>query len=271
MSSTRPSGTGPARTLRRLATVAALGALVGLPLAALPASATDPASVTFSGGGLGLLLCGSKPDTSRITVPAEQRVRLTNNLGLNATLNIDGSANSTVANGETVEVQFHRGPVAIGMVPDCALNLNPKFEQLTVEVSTPAAAAPAPARSTSAAAAPRPSPSKPSAAGAAAAAGSARGGQDGSPPVPPAPGDPLFSEPAVPGVDPSAGVNLESPATVVHAGRSPQGQKLAGSTGPVDKGPIGLLAIIATVCVVGVSVGAIRAIITQRATRAEFA
>lgn len=40
---------------------------------------------------------------------------------------------------------------------------------------------------------------------------------------------------------------------------------------PTDKGPIGLLAIIATVCVVGVSVGAIRAIVGHRASRTEFA
>lgn len=133
---------------RRLAALAVLGALVGLPLAATPALAQDPgAQVTFKGGGLGLLLCGSQPDVPQINVGAESKVRLTNGLGLNATLKIDGAASATVASGETVEVQFHRGPVAIGMEPDCTLNLNQDFQQLTVEV---AAAAPAPARTSTA-------------------------------------------------------------------------------------------------------------------------
>jgi len=263
--STRPTHTRTTEFVRRLYATAAIGALVGLPLA-MPASAADPASVTFSGGGLGLLLCGSKPDTSRISVPAEQKVRLTNQLGVGATLNIDGSANSSVANGETVEVQFHRGPVSIGMVPDCPLNLNPTYEQLTVDVRQNTAVAPAPVGSTAS----RPS-AKPSTTAPSAGSGPTRGAQDGSPPVPPAPGATLFTEPTVPGAEATPGANLESPATVVHPGRSPKGQKLAGDTGPVDKGPIGLLAIIATVCVVGVSAGAIRAIITQRATRTEFA
>jgi hypothetical protein len=38
-----------------------------------------------------------------------------------------------------------------------------------------------------------------------------------------------------------------------------------------DDGPIGLLALTATVCVVGVSAGAVRALISQRANRAEWA
>jgi hypothetical protein len=263
-STTRPTRTRTTEFVRRLSATAAISALVGLPLA-MPASAADPASVTFSGGGLGLLLCGSKPDTSRISVPAEQKVRLTNQLGIDATLNIDGAANSAVANGETVEVQFHRGPVSIGMVPDCPLNLNPTYEQLTVDVKQNTAAAPAPVTSGQS----RPS-AKPSTA-APAGGGPVRGAVDGSPPVPPAPGASLFSDPTLPGAEPSGVATVESPATVVHPGRSPKGQTLAGETGPVDKGPIGLLAIIATVCVVGVSVGAIRAIITQRATRTEFA
>lgn len=250
--------------VRRLSATAAIGALVGLPLA-MPAYAQST-SVTFTGGGLGLLLCGSKPDTSRIVVPAEQKVRLTNQLGTDATLNIDGASNSTVANGETVEVQFHRGPVSIGMVPDCPLNLNPKYEQLTVDVKQNTVAVPPPANTAPARPSPKPSPNTPP-----AAAAPTRGAQETAATAPPAPGASLFSEFAMPGAEPTAGVNLESPATVVHPGRSPRGQKLAGDTGPVDKGPIGLLAIIATVCVVGVSAGAIRAIITQRASRTEFA
>ncbi|HCT80558.1 MAG TPA: hypothetical protein DGG94_17120 [Micromonosporaceae bacterium] len=244
---------------KRLATFAIVGALAGLPLAGQASADPAPgASVTFTGGGLGLLLCGSKPATSRITVGAESKVRLTNSLGMGAQLNIDGAASATVASGETVEVQFHRGPVGITMVPDCALNLNPKFEQLTVDVTAAPAAVPA-----KPATPPKPS-TKPS-------TGAPATGAPGA--LPALPTDPLFPDELanVPGGSPAPGSGtLESPATVVNPDGSPA-RKLAGESGPVDKGPIGLLAIIATVCVVGVSAGAIRAIITQRATRAEFA
>lgn len=252
----------------RLATTAVLGVLFGLPLAAAqPAQAAQEsgdAHVTFSGGGLGLLLCGSHPDVAQIRVGAESKVRLTNGLGLAATLTIDGAASAPVASGETVEVQFHRGPVTIGMEPDCALNLNRSFEQLTVEV-TPARAVPEPVRTGSGdQPSSRPSMTSPAS------------GEDGEPDdggAPPPPEDPLFSGMSDLQTDSSAvasGGSLESPATVVNPDGSPA-TRVASMTGPADKGPIGLLAIIATVCVVGVSIGAIRAIITQRASRAEFA
>jgi hypothetical protein len=38
-----------------------------------------------------------------------------------------------------------------------------------------------------------------------------------------------------------------------------------------EEGPVGLLALIATVCVLGVSIGTIRAILAQRASRAGIA
>lgn len=245
--------------LRHIAALAAAGALAVMPAVAATAAEPSP-GVSFSGGGLGLLLCGSKPDSSRITVGAETKVRLTNSLGMGAELRIDGAASATLGSGETVEVQFHRGPVSVTMVPECALNLNPKFEPLTVDVTSPPAA---PATTKPAPTAPKPSttPSK--------AAGPAPAGSPGAA-LPELPIDPLFPSgvATVPGTTADGGGSLESsPATVV-AGKNP---KNAGHNGPIDKGPIGLLAIIATVCVVGVSAGAIRAIITQRATRAEFA
>ena len=207
-----PSSICPIRTrttgvVRRLSATAAIGALLGLPLA-MPASAVDPARVTFTGGGL--LLCGSKPDTGRISVPAKRKVRLTDKPGIDAKLNI----------GETVRIQVHRGPVTIGMVRDCPLNLKPTYEQLTVDV-------------------------KP-----AAGSGPAGGANDGSPP---ALGATLFPDPAMPGVELPSGAILKAPANVVHPGRSQRGRRLAGDTGPVDKGSIGRLAIFTTGSVVTVS------------------
>jgi hypothetical protein len=91
---------------------------------------------------------------------------------------------------------------------------------------------------------------------------------------PPAlPSDPLFPDDltdAGAGTPAPEGDTLNTPPAIVVGADGNQTQRLAVDT-PLDKGPIGLLAIIATVCVVGVTAGAIRAIITQRATRVEFA
>jgi hypothetical protein len=58
-------------------------------------------------------------------------------------------------------------------------------------------------------------------------------------------------------VDAASGIGMDGAAAEALA-----------SVEPVrESGPIGLLALIATVCVVGASAGAIRAIIAQRASR----
>ncbi|MEV4412435.1 hypothetical protein [Catellatospora sp. NPDC049609] len=266
---------------RRAAAFAAAGLLAGLPLlGAHPATAAEPEAapgVSFSGGGLGLLLCGSKPATPKITVAAESKVKLTNGLGQGATLQIDGKDSASVSDGQTVEVQFHRGPVKVAMVPECLLNLNPTFEPLTVEVVSKATSAPGnPGGGQSPSSSPSKKPSsKPSPK---ASAQPNRDPQPGRTPngpeastdaeLPASPDGPLFTEPTgsgdeLPDAEESPSVSLVGPG----------GEKMdpKASTSSPDKGPIGLLAIIATVCVVGVSAGAIRAIIAQRATRAEFA
>ncbi|MEU8000622.1 hypothetical protein AB0B66_05535 [Catellatospora sp. NPDC049111] len=274
---------------RRAAAFAAAGLLAGLPLlGASPAGAAEPEAapgVSFSGGGLGLLLCGSKPATTKITVAAESKVRLTNGLGQGATLQIDGKDSADVADGETVEVQFHRGPVKVAMVPECLLNLNPTFEPLTVEVTSRSTSTPSSSGSTSgqgssnSGSTPTRKPSaKPSPTKAASQPSSSRStSRNDTPPAAsdegPEVADPTATLFPMPGDGDDDGDGVEqSPATVSVVGGD--GKTLdstrVSSTSP-DKGPIGLLAIIATVCVVGVSAGAIRAIIAQRATRAEFA
>ncbi|BCJ71793.1 hypothetical protein CS0771_13370 [Catellatospora sp. IY07-71] len=262
---------------RRAAAFAAAGLLAGLPLlGAHPAAAAEPEAapgVSFSGGGLGLLLCGSKPATAKITVAAEAKVRLTNGLGQGATLQIDGKDSAAVPDGETVEVQFHRGPVKVAMVPECLLNLNPTFEPLTVEVVNKATAAPSgggqsPTASPSKKPTTKPSP-KPASQPGRQPQSSANPGTPDSTTVPevPEPSESLFTEPTDGESEPGV---AQSPAVSLVGADGAKMDPVAGTSSP-DKGPIGLLAIIATVCVVGVSAGAIRAIIAQRATRPEFA
>ncbi len=252
--------------LKRLATMAAAGAFAGLPLA-IPASGAPGADVTFTSSGVAGLLCDSKPNTPSITVGAETRIRLTNELGASAQLKIDGSASATVADGETVEVQFHRGPVSITMAQSCLIppNTTPLMVAVTaaapppVVQPSPTRPVPAPVQTTQLS---TKTPTTPKSQQSAAAS------------LPPLPGDPLFPDQLadVVGAGTSApqGDTLKPPAASVLDAEGKQTNRIAANV-PLDKGPIGLLAIIATVCVVGVSSGAIRAIITQRATRAEFA
>jgi hypothetical protein len=260
-------------TRRRAAGLAVAGVLVALPLFGSAAlAAPDSQDVAFGGGGPGALLCSSTPATPSITVPADSKLRLTNNLGQAATLQIDGQDAASVAKGASVDVRFHRGPVLVAMAPQCPLNLNRSFKTLTVEV-TPRTAAPAPPSTPVVTGGPRAGTSQAPADGKSSprptgASATTTTGDDDEAVVPVPSGDPLFPDEisALPasGVETPAGT--EPPATVVNADGS-QVQALTGREAPVDNGPIGLLAIIATVCVVGVSAGAIRAIIAQRATR----
>jgi hypothetical protein len=75
-------------------------------------------------------------------------------------------------------------------------------------------------------------------------------------------------------IDPGDGSGMDGdPATVDQesADEAVVAGQLSRTAGSSDDGPVGLLALIATVCVVGVSAGAVRALVTQRANRAEWA
>lgn len=257
------------QSARRLAAGAAigLGFLLGLPLLAQPALAGPEAQpqVEFNGGGLGLLLCDSRPDRPSVTIRSESKVVFVNNLGQGATLQIDGENGGPVSDGQAVEVQFHRGPVAIAMVPDCLLNLggNGSYEPVTVNVtmSSPTSGSTTGSpRAVMTRTSPKPKRSAPPAAPASPAP-TDEPSLDGTI----FPLDPEASASAGPGLD-----GIEPGSTVVTPDGNPAVELASGDT-PKGKGSIGLLAIIATVCVVGVSVGAIRSIVSQRASRAEFA
>ncbi len=245
--------------LKRLMTMAAFGTMAGLSLAS-PASAGP--EVVFNATGVPGLLCGSKPSTSSITVGANANVSLTNNLGGNAELLIDGANSATVSAGQTVEVQFHRGPVSIAMKQTSCLLGDAKA--LTVQVTAPPPVTqPSPTRPApgSAPAQPKPTTKAPMA---------ATSPPPAAPALPSLPSDPLFGEDGAISGSPAAGGDIVNPPSAASVVEDQKTRNIASNT-PIDRGPIGLLAIIATVCVVGVTAGAIRAIITQRATRAEFA
>jgi hypothetical protein len=279
------------RSARRLAIDVGLGLLLGVLLPAAPGLAAPSLllgapqtqrPVEFN-GGVGPLPCGSKPDRGSVTVKSESRLVFINNIGQGATLRIDGENGGPIADGQAVEVQFRRGPVAIAMVPDCVpdLGANGFYEPVTVKVS-----------------ATRPSSSGSSGGSESAVKTWSTPGPLPSPAAAPSTDDPatvagglLFS------LEPDAGTGTVDPVTDPAADPAPSaesamdpaagpapsadptippggllaGTSTNGNDTPIDKGPIGLLTIIATVCVVGVSVGAIRAIVSQHTSRAEVA
>ncbi|MEV7228434.1 MULTISPECIES: hypothetical protein [Polymorphospora] len=225
-------------------------------------------TVVFSGDGLLGVACGAKPDVGSVTVPAESTLRVVNNTGRRARLLLDGSAQGEVAAGATADVLFRRGPVKLALKPVCVLS-----EESAVRVEVAAAVPPpqsAPGRPTAQPTTPtpgRPSPTRPveetprsTVAPRAAATPSA--GVSVTPSTAPT-STPGSEGPASGGPVPAAGLDLPPADPGDDAAAEPM-----ASVEPIrDTGPIGLLALVATVCVVGVSAGAIRAIIAQRTSR----
>lgn len=296
---TRVRVPGRRRRLARMAAAAVVGApVIGLALLAGPAASADPAgTVTFT-GGCGVLGSGlggsSSPDTERVSLPAGTELRFANQLGRAARLRLDGEAAADVPAGGTADVVFHDGPVLATMQINCLLG--EPAGAVTVEV----APAPQPEQPPSAGPA-EPDPPASSGTGTDPAGGSGSG--TGSPPfeadpdggwwpdAPPAPGgetsgsaagEPPPHGAAAPndGLSPRWGLATEpstggdsstDPATVdpQAAGGVLTGEERLSRTSGSGAGDraSGLLALVATVCLVGVSAGAIRVIISQRADR----
>ena len=274
------------RTAVRLAATAAALAAAALTVGASPVSAAGTPTVEFSGGSvLSLLVCKSQPSAPDVSVPADSRVNFVNRLGQNAFLKVDGQSVATVQPNQQVPVVFKKGPVEVAMTFDCGVGVVQQFKPVSVGVTaSPAGAAPTRGavngtpgvNKTGAAAGP--------AGAAAGAANNAMGdhassrssksphgqaGQDGTVAASDPTGDlGLEGDPSL--LDPSAAAgSVLDPSTPVDD-RVTVEQPVAAS-GPARNGPAGLLALVATVCAVGVGIAAIRAIIAQRASRASFA
>ncbi|GAA1850210.1 hypothetical protein [Asanoa iriomotensis] len=275
--------------------VAAPLAIGGAALAAEPAETNS--QVVFTGDGLLGVACGAKPSAASVTVPAESTLRVVNKTGRKAKLLLDGATRGEVASGATADVLFHRGPVELALKPDCVLA---DEKAVRVEVlappppaatgnDTPANPPTAPrggggsgtgnntgnsggsadnADNPTAAGGDRQSPERPAGDNpdAAATPGAADPGAD--PANSDEQADPDAAALAVDSfVNPDGGTGVDGATTIAGAAAEP-----LASVDPVsDSAPTGLLALIATVCVVGVSAGAIRAIIAQRASRTRAA
>ncbi|MET7418021.1 hypothetical protein [Dactylosporangium sp. NPDC005555] len=258
------------------ALVAAALTVGASPVHAAPSTPT----VEFSGGSvLSLLVCKSEPNTGSVSVPAESRVNFVNRLGQGATLKVDGKPVSTVQPNQAVPVVFKKGPVDVAMTFSCGVGVVEQFKPVSVGVTAPPAA-PAAGQGGQAG---KPASSQGPAGAAAAAANNAIASPNGRSTRKPSTNasgstgeaDGTGTEPVDPSLlgpdataSPSAAANANPSAS---ADERVYVEEPVAASGPATNAPTGLLALVATVCVVGVGIAAIRAIIAQRSSRASYA
>ena len=270
------------RTAVRLAATAAALVAVALTVGASPVSAAPATpTVEFTGGSvLSLLVCKSEPSTGSVSVPADSKVNFVNRLGQDAELRVDGRSVADVPANQQVPVQFKKGPVEVAMTFECGAGVVQRFDPVSVGVTgEPAAAVPNAAKPAPTTKAPAPPNNGPAGAAAGAANGVITGKTSSparstkTPRAQETPGtDELGTEPADPSLlNPSATplAGEVAPSTPVDDRVLVEPAVMA--SGPARSGPAGLLALVATVCVVGVGIAAIRAIIAQRSSRTSFA
>jgi hypothetical protein len=269
------------------AAVAAAAIGAGSTIGAAPAYATAGQTVNFTGGSvLNVLVCKSEPSPARLSVPAESRVMFVNRLGQTATLRVDGQAVSNVGANQAVPVVFHYGPVSVSMTFSCGASVAERFSAATVAVQAPPRPAAPNVPNT------RPAVGAPSGGGAATtihnASGMSRagavGGRQAASPGQNAPGTSGASPTAgpvdpgaidVPSADPSAlavdPITGETATGAAAADTAVAVEPLVPASGAPQDGASGLLALLAAVCAVGVTIAATRAIISRRTIQARLA
>lgn len=259
-------------------TVAVLGLggamLLGAPFASA-AETADANTMSFSGGcGLiGLLAPTSKPDPKTLEVAEGTEMSFVNKLGSKAILHI-GATTVDIDSGATKKITLEDKSVEVAMIPKCVLEhgIFENMQKATITVKgnpdTPDPVDPAatPSNTSKPGATTKPSktatatpdsgsrptldPKRPAAEGAVPPDAGGNAPAAGSTPAPAgAPGG---------GGAPGAGAN-GAPGTGAFA-VEPVGGDVTNS------GSTGLLALIATVCLVGVGAAAVRTVASQRST-----
>ncbi len=263
-------------SLRKRVGLAFAGVVIAAPFVAASVANGATTTITFSGSpllGISTLACPSTPSQTKLTVSPGTVVDFINRTGRTATL-WAGNSQKSLPDKSLVPVTFAQGPtsVLIQMVPDCSLDLG-SHAQMTVEVN-----APGQPRDQSPPATPTATASNTQAPGATGTSSATP--RDGSTPKTP---DPAHSTAALaPAQSPATGEsdgtsmpgagsdNTSTGNNDPFAAAPPLSSPILGDVqGPaVPRSASGLLTLIATVGVVGVSAAVIRAIISQRAIRA---
>jgi hypothetical protein len=246
------------RLLSRPKIVAALAlAAVAGPLLAPGGAVAAPPTVTFNGGcGLLGVAASSRPSTSSVRIAANSSVNFVNHLSDSAQLLINGASEATIKPDYQVEVSFHAS-ATVSLVPSCLLGSG-AAGSVSIRVSAPSGGGDVP--SVPATVAPTTQLGAPS------ARASVTISPSGQPSA--SPSGSAASRSATPQrTDPS------TPAAALAPPVGPSGSAALvaiGATSPATSGhhgPDRLLAVIAAVCLIGVSIALIRAIVAQRAIR----
>lgn len=321
------------RQVRNRVTALALGGLLlGVPLLTNGTANADQTpsggqQVVFAGGDMLGLSCRSQPSTESMTVPSDSTIRIVNQTGHNASLQLSGADKGTLGDGRSAEVVFRRGTTAVLLSPDCALGdqstpllvtavpsdpatmpdpvpvpsdpvdvSDAPSDPGTPSVSAPGSALPdvvrpagvserpsqvaAPgtiastsARTTAAMVAATATEAMPQG-GSAPKFNPRTGRSTGTTSVPAfagmPPGEHKTLLPAVPSMGLSQ-VTDRAPDTFALTPQTAAAEPVAAIKPLPDSGRIGLLALVAFVCVAGVAAGAIRAFVSQRASRTKAA
>jgi hypothetical protein len=238
--------------------------------------ASDSPEIAFTSTGTIPVVCSTMPNVSSLTVKAGTRIFFANLTGTTASIDLGGKDPLTLADGTGAVVMLRLGQYDLRMVPDCVVVDEAQPVTVYVVPGAPPSASPSPA--------PSPSSSNPTP------------GQAGPASAPPAgpPGTTVTAGPTASGSGASSG-GLVAPtwgssgggqpsATAAGPGGGPDTNAVANDSPltesrvlevrPVPFGPTNdpkgsrLLALIATICVFGVTAAIIRAILSQRTTRA---
>lgn len=224
-------------------------------------AATDQPTVSFLGSGPAPLACSSHPSVSNMTVKKDTRIVLANFTGADATVDLGSGVTTAVADGDAISVKLKEGTYMITMSPACLETFEVQATVITVVKALPAPSSPAPAG---------PAPSDPARTGPqspsldSVAAGPPAGAPGPAGPAGTAAGPPVAVGPDVPGqadlADPSdPNAELEPDIQQASASRPVSAPDARGAR---------LLALIAAICVFGVTSAIIRAIVAERATGA---
>jgi len=237
--------------------VVAVATLLGLGVLGTAAAATDPGSLTVTFHTAEDGACGTVPSVGGLTVPADTPVQFLNRTGSDATL-VVGGQDEPVPKGAGVELTIAVGQYEVRLVKACGTVAVSQPVAVTVVAVAPS---PTPAPTTSAPAATVPAGSAPPTAGQEGAVGVPTGHPTtaatravASPaPMVGASIDPAATPAPTPGTSRPAAGNDWSPVLAA----TPVG---LDETGRNSK-EVRLLAVVATICVLGVTAAIIRSIV----------
>ena len=249
------------RPLLLFALLSAAPVLVAAPWAFAAMADAAPPTITFAATGTVPLACGSHPSVSSLQVKTGTAIVFANNTGVTGTLTVGGVKVSDVDPGMGAVVRLRKGQHEVRLAPQCVVvngtdavvvNVQPGAE---VNGNAPATGDPEPSGEPPAVmvepTVPVPDDS-PVAAGSRPASVPSRGTAGGTAPT--ATALPVANPRADEGDSPMESVVIDVKAIPVGDPRDPKDGRL--------------LAVIAAICVIGVTAAIIRAIVSQRTSSA---